>query len=594
MSKPVHIWNYRQHADQRKEERLARLRDAGIGNPEDIYDRLADESNRVSPRSERDWSQKGKRVWVGGHNPEVHANAWLRELYTELAPFFEGQTVTTVEQIAKYLSEQWAGVVRTCDIEGDPEEWAILIEKAEAFLDHLNLPFPRGATDITAMRRLQDAKWWRRQLNTAIPRIIDQNARKFGQVHKDQDCYLSDAAFELWRKRQYSNRKTLESLVATNDLGQEYTLAELADLSLANPSNRRTELMVRCRGIEEWAEEIGYDTALFVTLTAPSKYHSHDQSGVKYANWNYSNPRGVNDYLAAVWSRIRADLARQEVDYFGVRVAEPHHDGSPHWHLLIFTDAHQEQIEASFVRYGLAEDGNEKGARKYRIKFERIDASKGSAVGYIAKYISKNIDGFGVDSDLFAKSAKNSARRIRAWASTWGIRQFQFFGSAPIGPWRELRRVQREVHWPYEEARQAADLGEFKEYINQYLRHGFTAYREPWVNEETGETVSPFNDFGELREIPIKGIIAEGYGVPLFTRLMNWTVTDYSAKAQQNTLQPELGRCSLNCPPSGFASEARSDEIAEAWTCVTNCTQYLDPEGVDSDFFQPPDPPGGP
>lgn len=559
------LYNLRKERERTKVRRLDRLQDAGINAPRE-YQRILDRDG------------------------DFNANSWLRECYTVLSPFFEGQVVTTVEQIAKHLAHQWAGAVRLCQLDGDDSDWFRLITKAEEFLLYLNLPFPRGQTERTAMARLQDAKWWRRQLNVAIPRIIDQKAREFAQVHKDNDIYLSDAAFQLWEQRQRSNRSTLENLIATNDVGQEYTLAELQDLSTSNPANRRTELMVRCRGLEEWAEEIGYKTALFTTITAPSKYHSHNQAGIRYAHWNFFNPRAVNDYLNRVWARIRADLARQAVEYFGVRVCEPHHDGTPHWHLLIFTGASADQVEASVEKYALAEDGNERGAKKRRVTHERIDRVRGSAVGYIAKYIAKSIDGFGIDRDLYDGEARDSAARVRAWASTWGIRQFQFFGAAPVGPWRELRRVRREVHWPYEEARKAADLAEFKEYINQYLRHGFAPYREPWVDQETGETVSPFNEYGELKEVPIKGIIAHGYGVPLFTRLMNWSVSGASTKKMvmaADGVEFLSGDIAVLGAVAGLhdgggiyrqgavltASEARSGETAEPWTCVSNCTQ---------------------
>ncbi|MFT7234532.1 MAG: hypothetical protein ACI9QV_000094 [Methylophagaceae bacterium] len=82
-------------------------------------------------------------------------------------------------------------------------------------------------------------------------------------------------------------------------------------------------------------------------------------------------------------------------------------------------------------RYGLQDSAHEKGAQKHRITFDMIDRSKGSAVGYIAKYISKNIDGAHIEKDLDG-DAKSSALRVEAWVSTFDIRQFQMFDCPPV------------------------------------------------------------------------------------------------------------------------------------------------------------------
>jgi len=158
------------------------------------------------------------------------------------------------------------------------------------------------------------------------------------------------------------------------------------------------------------------------------------------------------DYLAKQWARCRAAAARMGLEWYGFRIAEPQHDGTPHWHCLLFFPHGADGVDALVLlqalvrKYFLFNDSpDEPGARKYRVDFELIDWSRGSAVGYVIKYISKNIDGHGVGLDLFGNDAVTSSQRVRAWAKTWRIRQFQQIGGAPVTIWRELRRVHPEA-----------------------------------------------------------------------------------------------------------------------------------------------------
>ena len=129
---------------------------------------------------------------------------------------------------------------------------------------------------------------------------------------------------------------------------------------------------------------------------------------------------------------------------FGFRVAEPHHDGCPHWHMLIFVSAGQSGLFTGIGRsHSLAEDGDEAGATQHRFEAVEIESRKRNCGrGISLSMWRKNIDGFAVGDDWEAgQSASITAGRVRAWASVWGVRQFQQVGGPPVTVYRELRRA---------------------------------------------------------------------------------------------------------------------------------------------------------
>jgi|TARA_B110000967_G_C18303577_1_gene279550 hypothetical protein len=63
----------------------------------------------------------------------------------------------------------------------------------------------------------------------------------------------------------------------------------------------------------------------------------------------------------------------------------------------------QEHLLTTTLKHcAFSENGTERGALKHRFNVVKIDPEKGRATGYIAKYIAKNIDGFGLDFDYEA------------------------------------------------------------------------------------------------------------------------------------------------------------------------------------------------
>ena len=325
-----------------------------------------------------------------------------------------------------------------------------------------------GVSDRGAVARMSCPQWWRRKLREYQARAIEACAIDFGYVHRKAECYASSVTVERRGQQRRRNAKCLENTQAVNlDNGEIFRLSELAAVSVANPRIRRGELMTRLAGFEAIADGLGH-VAEFVTQTCPSKYHptkTVDNKPEQNPKYNGATPRKAQGYLSKTWQLIRAKLARLGVRFYGFRIAEPHHDGCPHWHSILFTQAGDVERLRSVIRsYAMREDGSEAGALEHRVTFETIDRAKGSAVAYVAKYISKNIDGggFQVQGDFETGGAVVASERVEAWASTWGIRQFQQVGGAPVGVWRELRRLAKggEYSPVVEAARAAADCGQ--------------------------------------------------------------------------------------------------------------------------------------
>lgn len=318
--------------------------------------------------------------------------------------------------------------------------------------------------------RANDESWWKPKLRKVHNRQIETISRLLNQVNKHKGIYASNVTVEAFKKQWQSNQELLERTIATNEDEFSMSLAELSKLNVSNPAIRKAELMVRIRGFEDYAKDKGY-LALFLTMTTPSKYHrSYSKSGDANPNWSGATPLDAQDYLNRTFQRIRASLNRDKITPFGFRIAEPHHDGTPHWHLLLFIPSEQQQtLVDTFEQYCLEEDGDEHGAKERRFKVEYIDPEKGSATGYVVKYVSKNIDGEGIDHDSYGKEATSSAVRIKVWASCWGIRQFQQIGGVGVTQWRELRRLtpikDESMLW-VEEIRQAADESNWNKYTD--------------------------------------------------------------------------------------------------------------------------------
>ena len=416
--------------------------------------------------------------------------------------------------------------------------------------------------------RLTHDQWWSRQLIKRYDRQFEQAAIDFACVRKHQQAYVSDASLAKIQARQQRSLKRMQTLQLVSDQGDEVDMLDIINASPANPAIRRAELMNRLHGFEQYAHSHQH-VAEFYTLTAPSKYHP---SSTKY---NQSTPRQTQQqYFSPLWAKIRSHFNDKGLSVYGFRIAEPHGDACPHWHILLFMPPlDRAKVRHILKDYALREDGDEQGAAKNRFDVATICKEKGSAIGYIAKYIAKNVDGFGMENDQTNDGTDlaidTAALRVRAWASVWGIRQFQQIGGSSISVWRELRRLKDQQisgNLTLETARKAADDGNWHAYLE--AQGGLTIpmktqaiqlYHQWHCDETTGALYT--NQYGENVQ-RIKGIQTEAF--QLETRLKQWTMQE---KPPEEESEAEASAAIAGLELEGATALA----VDLPWSPVNNC-----------------------
>ncbi|POU76507.1 replication endonuclease [Leclercia sp. LSNIH6] len=407
--------------------------------------------------------------------------------------------------------------------------------------------------------RMMAPEWWYLRLKRARDLQREHLAIAVGQVQKTASAYVSRKTLGEWIDQKKRNTEFFKKFDLINEDGDRVSLADMVYGSVANPAIRRCELMVRMRGFEDIANEQGL-AGEFYTITAPSRYHAVHSKGGFVGQWNGCNPQDTQKYLCGVWAKCRAAISRAGIHVFGFRVVEPHHDGTPHWHMLLFmrpqdVDAVRD-ILCYHARAADSEELQSLNALKARFHVEPIDPEKGSATGYIAKYISKNIDGFALDGEQdeeTGESLRDMAKSVSAWASRWRIRQFQQIGGAPVTVWRELRRLgdQRLTDSRMDAVLAAADVGDWAAYTQ--LQGGALVARRDLVVRLAYEITEQGNEYGEDVQ-RVQGIYS-----PLIpesevcTRLMKWQKVAKLAEAPAE---------------AGFSGGS-----AAPWSSVNNCTE---------------------
>ncbi len=528
---------------------------------------------------------------AGDHGVSAASTLWaLNGRFNRLADMSRADIDMLAGDVASFISAEMAQA-HTVVTDASDYKYAHQLYTVAAAITHQLKQTPPLWDKVTtklfepeevasAISRMSAERWWKNRLRRVAASWREHLQIALANVSKKHTPYASTMNVIEWREQKRRTREFLKGMDLQDDDGNRISLIDKYDGSVANPAIRRCELMTRIRGFEDICNEMGF-VGEFYTITAPSRYHATIKTGHRNRKWNGANPSETQRYLCNMWQKVRAKLHREDIRIFGIRVAEPHHDATPHWHMLMFMLPENIDRVRQIIRdYAYQEDSGEmttEKARKARFHVEAIDPEKGSATGYVAKYISKNIDGYALDGetdDESGKELKETAPAVSAWAARWHIRQFQFVGGAPVTVYRELRRMAdsetaHALSVEFAAVHDAADQGEWAEYVNAqggpFVRRDELAVRT-WY--QSGDKL---NEYGE-ETVHIKGVYSTAVGedTPILTRLVQWKFVPKKATQQADA---------SDAPLSVLSVESAFDFVfdlegapASSWSSVNNCT----------------------
>ncbi|WP_456309403.1 replication endonuclease [Serratia proteamaculans] len=295
-----------------------------------------------------------------------------------------------------------------------------------------------------SLARMICADWWYKKLWQLRCECREEQLRAVCLVSKRASPYLSQEALVHKREQRRKAMEFFRSHELVSEDGDTLDMEDVVNASASNPAHRRNEMMACVKGMELIAE-MRKDCAMFYTITCPSRFHATLSNGKPNPTWSTASVRQSSDYLVkTVFEVFRKAMQRKGLRWYGVRVSEPHHDGTVHWHMLCFMrKKDRRKITALLRKFSIREDraelGNNTGPR---FQSKLINPRKGTPTSYIAKYVSKNIDGRGLGDTVSketGKSLKDNAEHVIGWASLHRVKQFQFFGIPSRQAYRELR-----------------------------------------------------------------------------------------------------------------------------------------------------------
>ncbi len=218
--------------------------------------------------------------------------------------------------------------------------------------------------------RERDIASQRRRLRRQVGRADGHAAGVLGLVGGRPEigmpAYATDWSLDRWRAVQGRTAAYLATREAVAPDGRTIPLAEIAERARTSTATSWYAMVLR---MGEHARRQAH-VPLMITATLPPRWHLHPRHGDRTRSDPALSPTAAAREMSR---RLHAALclARSRgTSPYGVRVIEPHTDGCPHAHLLLWLPPEQaEALEAAFRRH-FPPDG---GAAEAALQVRRID-----------------------------------------------------------------------------------------------------------------------------------------------------------------------------------------------------------------------------
>jgi len=275
------------------------------------------------------------------------------------------------------------------------------------------ISLPSGSNKVKRSK-LSYHKWWFKKLNKKINQQRELLKIAIGSIHLNNQKYASNEAVKAYKRRVAAEIKYLSEVKPRNSKTDWNGY-----ISTLRPADQRrfAEFITISKGIEKRADALGLVSS-FLTLTLPPEYHSHPLNGDS-SKWEGLSPKQSYKKLINIADKLNKVIHKMGLynsnNFFSIKIVEPHHDGTPHFHIILYYQADYKENIKSAICYQYGDHSFNDKSNLYNLI--DIDRTISTPTYYLCKHF------------MFSNEEKMKNNiRVATNKSIWGMKSFAFSG----------------------------------------------------------------------------------------------------------------------------------------------------------------------